>query len=176
MAAHKHAQLRVGHLIAFAIRKYGWPRFRVVELEIVDQREADDAEKFWIQYLRTEARFGGGYNVSPGGDVARIISQDTRTKIRDALKGRPKSDAVKAKIRATMLGVKHAPERTMKQIAAVLGRPGHGYNTRPNATSFRKGCVSPVKGRVAVIIDGRVRKIPREHIDPLYVDVGVDVQ
>ena len=74
-----------------AIRKYGWDNFKkqIIE-EFDDQIEALEAEKFWIEFFRTNRKKYGneyGYNLHEGGVHPRAKgTKYARTKKLNVLK------------------------------------------------------------------------------------------
>jgi len=49
-----------------SIRKHGWDNFRV---DVIDQTEdSNEARVLEIRYILEHKSFGGGYNMTPGGD------------------------------------------------------------------------------------------------------------
>lgn len=98
-----------------------------------------ERERHWIRILR-EA-FPGCANISNGGDgpAGLIHSEQTKAKLRNALKGRTLSDATRAKmslarkgkkrpvgfgskVRAALTGKKHTAKRNANRSAALKGR------------------------------------------------------
>lgn len=84
------------NLIHKAISKYGKENFifQVIE-EFVNEKESLEAEKFWIEFFRSNvSRFGSdsGYNLTDGGEGISgfLHSEETKMKISSTLKGRGK--------------------------------------------------------------------------------------
>ena len=50
-----------------AIEAHGWNAFAVKVVETLPETELETAERFWIDFLNTQAP--NGYNLTPGGDV-----------------------------------------------------------------------------------------------------------
>ena len=90
-------------LIHKAISKHGSDNFlfQIIE-EFENEQECLDAEKFWIEFFRSDVnRFGNnyGYNLTAGGD---------------GLSGRKHSIETKEKIRQALLGSTHSAESKLK--------------------------------------------------------------
>ena len=67
-----------------AIQKYGWENFSCEILEQVSELEADDKEKYYIQYYNS---IDNGYNIDCGGHIEKVRSEQTKQKISKAGKG-----------------------------------------------------------------------------------------
>lgn len=68
--------------LARAIKKYGWDSFKT---EVIDTaqtaEEADEKEKYWIEYYKTCIQVYGreaGYNITPGGEGVIRITEEQR--------------------------------------------------------------------------------------------------
>jgi hypothetical protein len=136
--------------------------------------DADEAERFWIAFFRSTVR-EYGFNLTAGG---RVMTDADLEKLRAGqLRRPPRSPEHRDKIRRTLQGQKHTLERRFNQSRAHLGKPGK-HHPHPNgyASTFKAGGVAPCKGRVRVIIDGRVRMIERDKLDPYAVDITEDMQ
>lgn len=76
---------------------YGENNFKFYIIEECDTNQLDDREQFYISKLKVQdERFG--YNIEPGGFLNRTISDITKQKISDSLKGRVFSDEHRCKI------------------------------------------------------------------------------
>lgn len=82
-----------------SIAKYGKENFtfQIIE-EFADEPECLEAEQFWIQFFRSWDK-NYGYNLTNGGEGAsgRIVSPETRDKIRIRATGRKQSEETKKK-------------------------------------------------------------------------------
>lgn len=119
MASHRCADTVIGK----AIRKHSWENFIVEVLEECDTKEQlNEREIFWIAALNCKTP--NGYNRSDGGDgpTGYICSNETRTKLSAASKGRKKSPEHRAKIGAGNRGKKQTPEAKTKLSAARKGK------------------------------------------------------
>jgi len=69
-----------------AIHKYGRKNFNIEALVEVSTREL--ANEFEIEYIsRYKTMFPNGYNILPGGDEPRPLSEEERKKLSDRMKG-----------------------------------------------------------------------------------------
>lgn len=76
---------------------YGENNFKLYTIEECDVNQLDDREQFYIAELKVQdEQFG--YNIEPGGFLNRTISDITKQKISDSLKGRVFSDDHRRKI------------------------------------------------------------------------------
>lgn len=97
-------------LVHKAIVKYGENNFSFLVLESYDiEGECLEAEKFWIEYFRTNVnKFGMncGYNLTAGGDgiSGYKMSQDAKNKISEKLSGRKLTNTHKNRISTALSG------------------------------------------------------------------------
>lgn len=123
MADHRNKAADLCTPFARSIQKHGFDAFEWVVLQSATTRaELASAEKDWIQHLSCIAPHG--YNVTAGGDgglpgVRR--SDNTRNKIRVALKGRTHSDERLAAIRTAMQGVDYFRMCKKNSTSGVTG-------------------------------------------------------
>lgn len=68
------------HPLCNSIRKYGLDNFNILELEMVEDQDADESEQFYIQYFRSWDR-EYGYNIEFGGCKKKTIFEETKKKI-----------------------------------------------------------------------------------------------
>lgn len=111
--------------------KYGFDNFKFYIVELCDECELDDKECYYISLYNTmDDMFG--YNLQSGGNANRIISAETRAKLRQAAKrrtahhdvsgennpmfGKSLSDETKEKIRLRRIGTK-ASEETKNKLS-----------------------------------------------------------
>ena len=80
-----------------AIKKYGLENFNRFILEECDFSNWQERERFWIKELKT---FGEGYNLTIGGDgsLGLVLSEETKSKISMANKGREISEEHRKKL------------------------------------------------------------------------------
>jgi len=127
-------------LIHRAIRKYGFSNFTSCVIEEFDcETSCLDAEKFWIEFFRTNVcRYGDqyGYNLTDGGDgvsgfkhsqeakekvskknKGRVLSLETRIRMSNGHKGKP----------SPMLGKSHSKETKQKLSSYVKGENNYFF-------------------------------------------------
>ena len=88
-----------------AIRKYGWENF---DVDVIFEH---DDEKWTLavmepHFIAWYDTYHNGYNLTEGGEGAlgRCVSEDTRSRIGDALRGKRKSDAHRKKLSDSLKG------------------------------------------------------------------------
>lgn len=88
---------------AYAILKYGWDNFNhEIIANNLTKEEADNFEKLLIAKLNTmDSRYG--YNLREGGNNSPI-SEETKRKISESLKGNTLSDSARKKLSDSMKG------------------------------------------------------------------------
>jgi predicted DNA-binding protein YlxM (UPF0122 family) len=65
-------------IITQAVRKHGKKNFEVVTLEVCDDKDINEREKFWIKELDT---FRNGYNQTIGGEGGTTVTDDDKKMI-----------------------------------------------------------------------------------------------
>lgn len=100
------------NLIHKSIKKYGVDNFsyQIID-EFENEKECLEAEKFWIEFFRSDVnRFGNecGYNLTAGGDglSGRKHSPEEKLKVSQSLKGRKLTQDHKNKISSSLIGKK----------------------------------------------------------------------
>ena len=109
-----------------AIKKYGWHNFSheilYTNLSLAD---AEEMEKRLIsEYDCTNKDLG--YNIQFGGNSGDKFDEETREKISNALKGKPKSAEHKKKISESKIGTKMSVE-TKKKISDRMRGENHPF-------------------------------------------------
>ena len=114
-----------------AIQKYGWKNFTHEILEdYVPIEKINDRECYWIKLYKSNNR-DFGYNIEEGGHAYRTFSEETRKKISDVIKGKPKSKECKQKLRDINLG-KHLSEETRKKVSESHFKPVYQLDKNGN--------------------------------------------
>jgi group I intron endonuclease len=121
-----------------AIAKYGWDNFDHIILlqKDVDKEEMDYCEQVWISVLKTtDPKYG--YNITAGGGGCLGFpcpkSEETKKKIGDANRGKPKPPRTEEHLRNASIAKKKwwanvSAERKNKIVAALLA--GNDNNPR----------------------------------------------
>lgn len=111
-------------IFANAIKKYGWDNFEHIILEdgLTDE-EASEREVYYIELYKTNIVKHGnayGYNMTDGGEGAagRVISDETREKMKISHLGYVVSEETKAKISQSLKG----RDTLSKEARAKLGQ------------------------------------------------------
>ena len=134
------------YLIHKAIDKYGKDNFtfQIIE-EFEYEKDALEAEKFWIEFFRTDInRFGNdcGYNLTAGGDgvSGRKHTQETKDKVSKTNKGRKFSTETRKRMSQShigkpsgMLGHKQTDNQKRLQSENNKGEKSHFYGKHNNA-------------------------------------------
>lgn len=108
-----------------AIRKYGEDNFTCILIDVVDVKDLNDKEIFYIKQYNTLSP--NGYNLTEGGSNG-IRSQETREKMSKMWMGHVISDETKKKISESLTGEKnpnwgkkHKPETLAKMSEKQKG-------------------------------------------------------
>jgi group I intron endonuclease len=128
------------HLLHKAISKYNIDNF---SFQIIEEHEIEqdclEAEKFWIEFFRSDVnRFGNdyGYNLTAGGEGISGLkhSQETKDKVSKANKGRIFSSITKQKMSRShtgkpspMLGHQQTDNQKQMQSEMVSGAKNYFY-------------------------------------------------
>ena len=108
---NKKTYLGSGKILKLAIRKYGRENFSKTTLEFCNKDNINEREIFWIsKYKSQDPEIG--YNLAKGGEGGGDGSK----------KGRKVSDETREKIRNTMRGVKHTKQRRKNISNSLKGR------------------------------------------------------
>ena len=86
-----------------AIQKYGWNNFEHIILETdLTEDEAIEAERKYIQLYNTMVP--NGYNLTGGGEIKKILSDETRKKLSKIALGRKMSESARNKMSQSRMG------------------------------------------------------------------------
>jgi group I intron endonuclease len=106
-----------------AIAKYGREAFvwRLLE-ECASAEEAGDREVHWIEALGTRAP--GGFNLTAGGEgvPGRVLSEETKEKIRRSNLGQKRSAETRENVRRSRIGKKLSAAHRAAQSVGKMGR------------------------------------------------------
>lgn len=113
---------RVDSVISRAIAKYGAPNFTMeVIYQTTDENDVDWAEQHFIQEHKSMVEFGG-YNVEPGGQVNKTMSETSKQKISATLTGRKQSEEHRANGAKSRTGRKATEEHKNNIRLAAIGK------------------------------------------------------
>jgi group I intron endonuclease len=96
--------------ITNAIKKYGVENFEFSIIELCDKDLFEEKERHWIKKYDSVL---SGYNLTYGGSIRKIVSDETRLKMSKSKIGVPKSESHKKKI-AEANGSKESREKFSK--------------------------------------------------------------
>jgi len=118
---------KIDSVISRAIAKYGASNFTMeVIYQTTDVNDVDWAERHFIQEHASMVEFGG-YNVEPGGQVNKNMSETSKQKISLALKGRKHSAEHRANGAKSRTGRKATEEHKNNiRLAAARNRENRG--------------------------------------------------
>ena len=142
-----------GTLLWKAYKKYGIENFKkeIICKNVQYKATIDDMEKFYIKKER-EQNPNGCYNIADGGDGGCTnkgkhfkVSEETRTKISEAHKGKHLSEEHKKKISKAIAGMFRQNE-TKKKISETLKSHSVNEETRRKISEANRG-ISRNKGR-----------------------------
>ena len=157
MSYYKNIDIKYSNRYLYnAIKKYEWNNIKREILLDCNAECSDFFERAFISgYNSTDKQFG--YNLDSGGNKNKIMSDESRQKMRDINLGKKKSDEVKRKISEKnsgknhhMYGRSHSEETKKKMRAAKLGKycgensPNFGIK---RSDEFKKKISIATKGR-----------------------------
>jgi group I intron endonuclease len=116
-------------LLQRAWNKYKQEYFSFEILELCSEDDLDDVE---IKYINFYDSVNNGYNIEPGGNKNKHLSEETKQKIGNANRGRIISDERRLKMSESrtgdknpMYGKTHSKEARNKISEARKGKPGY---------------------------------------------------
>jgi len=119
-----------------ALKKYGPENFlfEVVDESPQDQIQLDNKE---ILYIAKFNSFHKGYNCNEGGNARGVITEETRTKISKATKGKKRSEETRKRISeakqgmvGTFIGKHHSEESKQKMSIGRTGNKNHQFGVK----------------------------------------------
>jgi group I intron endonuclease len=102
-----------------AIKKYGKENFIFGVIEECNLEELNSREIYWIDTYNT---FVNGYNSDTGGLNGRLLSEDTKDKIRNSLKNRTFASEHLEKIKKSLIGKTLSEETKNKISQSKIGK------------------------------------------------------
>lgn len=116
-------------LLQRAWKKYGQENFSFEILELCTEDMLDDIETKYIDFYDARNK---GYNIEPGGNKNKCLSDETKQKIREAHLGKIIPDDIRCKMSESRTGEnngmygKHHSEYSKKKMSdSKKGKPGH---------------------------------------------------
>lgn len=104
-----------GQALGYAIEKYGWDAFEhEVLLTGLTKKQAEEEERRLIEELGTMVP--NGYNLTSGGNLGAVLSDESREKLRSVHLGKPKKPEAIAKTAAAHQG-KVVSDETRKKLS-----------------------------------------------------------
>lgn len=147
-------------LLQRAWNKYGEENFSFEILELCPEDMLDSVE---IKYINLYDSHNNGYNIEPGGNKNKHLSEETKKKIGDANRGKKRTDEERRKMsearageKNAMFGRRHTKAAKNKMSKAKKGKPGH-----PRSAETRKAISQANKGKL--ISDETRKKLSESH-------------
>jgi group I intron endonuclease len=119
-----------------AFRKYGIDTFDFKIICICFDKACDDLEIHYISKYNTISP--NGYNLDGGGHINKVVHEDTRKKISEALTGKKHSYERIQKMRLALIGFKHTEESKKKMSESRKGIK-MSEQTKLNMSNGQKG-------------------------------------
>ena len=160
--------------IANAILKYGWGNFEHTIFAIkLSKKDAEHIEKLLIDIFKTRDK-KYGYNIREGGGSTGKMSEESRLKMINSLRGRKHTEEEKRKIgdanrgeKNAMYG-KHPSEETRRKLSEARKGQGPSESCREKAMQAIRKCVICVEMNLSfnsIAEASRTLGIPRTTIN-----------
>lgn len=119
-----------------ALKKYGWDNFLAETINATpqNQKQLDDLEIFYISEFDS---FHNGYNSNEGGHGGKL-SEETKRKISNSLKGKPRSKEAIRKFIKTRTGSHHSEETKRKMSNVVKGEKSYMFGKHMSDETKKK--------------------------------------
>lgn len=105
-----------------AIHKYSWENIEhKILYKKLTKKQAEEKEIELISYYKTN-QIEYGYNILKGGNASNGLSNETRKRIADKIRGRKLTEEHKEKIRKSLLGRKMSKEWKEKISKSLTGK------------------------------------------------------
>lgn len=128
-------------LLQRAWNKYGEENFSFEILELCTEDMLDEAE---VKYIELYNACNNGYNIEPGGNSNKYLSEETKQKIRESHLGRRHSKETRRKMSQSrigenngMYGRNHSEESKRKISESKKGKPGHPSSEKQKEAARR---------------------------------------
>ena len=126
---HQKLHSKTCRYLHAAMTKYGASSFDFEAVEACDEKDAAAREIHWINQLNTLAP--KGYNLTLGGEGGSL-HEETRARLSAALRGKPRTEATKARIRAGHVGRVVDDQGRANMSASRQGEQNHRFG-KPKA-------------------------------------------
>lgn len=140
-----------GKIIKLAEKKYGLENFKkeILVKYIPTKERTDDLEVKYIKYERLWHGEENCYNIANGGNGPGTMSDETKIKISEANKGKPKSYETRVKLSAANKGKHPSAETRAKMSATHKGkhRAPMSDETKAKISAAEKGKLTWNKGK-----------------------------
>lgn len=143
-----------------AIKAHGWDNFDLTVLyQGVDEKEISFVERGAIAAHNTYSP--NGYNVTMGGDgrSGRVVSEETKVRMRAAQRGKIVSDKTRQKMSAARIGKRLSRETIEKMSASKRGRTTANKGRKPSPEVIARR----VAGRSKTPSDKQLAQLARMH-------------
>ena len=122
-----HSELRLNRhdngYLQNIYNKYGKDIFKYWIIQECSNENLPLMEIYWISYYNSYRDDGEGYNLTRGGDGLLDPSVETRKKLSDINKGKPKSEETKQKISNSHKGMKKPWAPRLKRSKRIFFSP-----------------------------------------------------
>jgi len=153
----KQHQYKTTSALYLAIKKYGFENFYIELIDTANNiNELNDKEEYYIEFYNTYAPLG--YNIASGGKnftrselvkkriseglIGRVLTIETKQKLRKANLGKKISEQTKRKIseglKGKTLGRKHSDKTKEKMSKAKIGKPQKSLISIQNCINYAK--------------------------------------
>ena len=152
-----------GTLLKKAKQKYGIENFEKFLIQhCYSKEETNKAERSWIAEYRSRGK--AEYNISDGGDGSAGFhhTEETKRRLSEAKKGKPKSDETRRKLSESHKG-KQASEETKRKLSEVHKGNHPSEETRQKMSEAQKGKHKSEEWRRKISEAHKGRKLSEEH-------------
>lgn len=128
-----------------SIRKYGWHNFSH-EILYTDLCE-NEAEKMEVKLIAEYESYkpSKGYNIQLGGNVGNKFTEESKRKISDALRGKPKTKETREKLSMASTGRRIPTEQRLRHSEHMKGIGNPMFGKKRNITEYKTKTVKCVE-------------------------------
>lgn len=160
---HLDSYMGSGKILGLAKKKYGIENFEKFLIQYCSSKEeTNKAEKFWIAEYRSRGK--AEYNIADGGygSAGFHHTEETKRRLSEANKGKPKSDETKRKLSEAHKG-KQVSEETKRKLSEAHKGNHPSEETSQKMSEARKGKHKSEEWRRKVSEAQKGRKLSEEH-------------